>query len=220
VLKLAVVLAIAAAAIALRWRLRRYDALGRPRRFPYFSVAVLGVLAVVSVLPPYIRHREEDRLSAVASTLAGTSVRVHCQTLGGEFTDVSGDLGFVPYGADGVPEHQTLIERGPCTDLRHYLAGDHHHPSADEVIAVHVLTHESMHMRGQTSESAAECEAMQRDAETARLLGADPADALALARTYWTIDYPRMSDTYRSPDCRPGGSLDEHLPDPPWGPPT
>jgi hypothetical protein len=84
------------------------------------------------------------------------------------------------------------------------------------VIAVHVLTHESMHMRGQPDEARAECEAMQRDAETAQLLGATPQEGLALARAYWLQDYPNMPDAYRSGDCVLNGSLDEHLPDPPW----
>jgi hypothetical protein len=81
---------------------------------------------------------------------------------------------------------------------------------------VHVLTHESMHMRGLTDEAAAECAAVQRDAMTARLLGADATAATALARSYWTQMYPRMSDDYRSGECTPAGPLDEHLPDAPW----
>ena len=59
---------------------------------------------------------------------------------------------------------------------------------------------------------------MQRDARTAQLLGADPEQALRLARLYWTTVYPRMADDYRSADCRPGGSLDEGLPAAPWSP--
>ena len=57
---------------------------------------------------------------------------------------------------------------------------------------------------------------MQRDAQTAELLGADPDQALRLAQTYWREVYPRLSEDYLSPDCRPGGPLDEGLPDAPW----
>jgi hypothetical protein len=73
-----------------------------------------------------------------------------------------------------------------------------------------------MHMRGQPNEAEAECEAMQRDAETAQLLGASPAEGLKLARDYWLVDYPNMPDAYRTDECTLNGSLDEHLPDPPW----
>jgi hypothetical protein len=54
---------------------------------------------------------------------------------------------------------------------------------------------------------------MQRDSLMARELGASKADAAALAAAYWRIDYPRMPDDYRSGACRPGGEMDEHLPD-------
>jgi hypothetical protein len=74
------------------------------------------------------------------------------------------------------------------------------------VIAVHV------------DESAAECAAVQRDARTARLLGAPGDQALALAVSNWRTVYPRMPDGYRSSNCRPGGAMDEHLPDAPWAP--
>lgn len=113
----------------------------------------------------------------------------------------------------GVPEHATTIKYEQCRDLKAYLRRHGRSPSPDQIIAVHVLTHESMHMRGEFSEAAAECEAMQRDAWTARDLGASPSDAAALAVAYWRIDYPRMPDDYRSGNCRPGGELDEHLAD-------
>ena len=82
-------------------------------------------------------------------------------------------------------------------------------PTRDQVEAVHVLTHEAMHLSGRLEEAAAECAAVQRDAHTARLLGA-PAAA------YWRDVYPLMPDGYRSADCRPGGTLDDGLTDAPW----
>ena len=93
-------------------------------------------------------------------------------------------------------------------------------PSIDEVIAVHVLTHEAMHMAGIVDEARAECAAVQRDAQTARLLGASPADATLLAGRYWRTVYPLMPDGYRTRidarDCGPGGKLDEAGQDAPW----
>ncbi|HET7529520.1 MAG TPA: hypothetical protein VFJ98_01020 [Mycobacteriales bacterium] len=210
-------LAVAGAcAVAARWWTRRQDALGRRRPFPYLSVAVLVVSSLLLAVPGFLRHREEDRLSWVASQLVGAPVTVHCQSLGGEMVDIGSELGYVKWRADGVPERQTLIKHGPCRQLNAYLESSKQHPTDDEVIAVHVLTHESMHMRGLTSESEAECAAVQRDAETARLLGAGAADAAALARRYWSVMYPRMPDDYRTSSCSPGGRLDQHLPDAPW----
>jgi hypothetical protein len=39
-----------------------------------------------------------------------------------------------------------------------------------------------------------------------------------LAAAYWRTVYPAMPGGYRSSACRPGGALDEHLPDAPWVP--
>ena len=50
---------------------------------------------------------------------------------------------------------------------------------------MHVLTREAMHLAGRLDEAAAKCAAVQRDARTARLLGAAGADAAGLAAAYW-----------------------------------
>jgi hypothetical protein len=213
---LSVLLVVAACVMTGRWWMRRYDALGRPRPFPRVGVGLLVVLALVVAVPTYLRHREEDRLSAAATQLVGASARVHCQTIGQEMVDLGSELGYVKWGMDGVPEHRTLIKHGPCRALHGYLDSSKQRPNDGQVVAVHVLTHESMHMHGLTGEAQAECAAVQRDAETARLLGADEASARTLARRYWLEIYPRMPDDYRSAQCGPGGSLDEHLPDAPW----
>ncbi len=178
------------------------------------------VPAIGAATPGMMRWREERALERAASALTGFDVRVECQTLGGAFLDAGSELGFVRYGADGVPERRTLIKYEPCADLRRYLRSDHAAPSLDEVIAVHVLAHEAMHMAGLTSEAKAECAAVQRDATTARMLGADPFEAAALAETYWRSVYPRMPEAYTTADCRRGGALDEGLPDAPWALPA
>jgi hypothetical protein len=213
-------LVLGAAALAVRWIVRPTDPIGRPRAFPHLAVALLGLGAIGAAVPSYLRHEEEKKLSAVASQLVGVPVHVHCQTFGQTFTQLDGDLGFVKFGADGVPEHKTEIKREQCADLKSYMSSDKEHPSGDQVIAVHVLTHESMHMRGITSESQAECAAVQRDARTAELLGATPAQAMELARIYWRTDYPDMPANYRTDECGPGQPLDEHLPTAPWLPPS
>jgi hypothetical protein len=206
----------AAAAVGGRWAFRRKDALGRPIGFPVWSVSLLVLLALAAAVPAAKRRMEERRLGRVASQLVGHPVTVSCQSTAGALVDVHGELGFVKYGADGVPERHTEIKRDPCKKLQRYLSG-HRSLDQDAVIAVHVLTHEAMHMRGETSEAKAECEAMQRDRTTAELLGASPAQARALARVYWLNVYPEMPDDYRSRDCAPGGPWDEQLPSAAWG---
>lgn len=208
--------ATGAGALASRWYGLGADSLGRPRPFPTISVSLLAAVAVALAFPVVRRHEEESRLSHVATSLVGHAVHVHCQTFGQALTDLGSELGFVRFTEDGEPEPRTTIKRDPCADLRHYYGGHRDRPSLDEVVAVHVLTHESMHMRGQLDEALAECEAVQRDEDTARMLGATERQAALLARTYWLTVYPRMPDGYTTPDCHPGGSLDERLASSPW----
>ncbi len=208
--------ALGAVGLGARWTSRRVDPLGRPRAFPVWSCLVLVIAAGALLYPGVQRHLEESRLARAAAELVGHPVTVHCQTTAGALVDAGSELGYVPYDKDGVPLHTTTVKRDPCRLLRSYLSGHRANPSEDMTIAVHVLTHEAMHMRGETSEAKAECEAVQRDESTAVLLGATALQARDLARAYWTGVYPRMPDDYRSADCAPGGAMDEQLPTAPW----
>lgn len=208
--------ALAAVALVVRWVTTRVDALGRPRDFPVISTVVAVVLAAATGVPVLRHDRFEQRLSDVASTLAGAAVRVRCETLSQAWTDAHPEAGYVRFGADGRPELEATITVVTCDDLRRWVGSDHADPAPGEVIAVHVLTHEAMHLAGHRDEAVAECAAVQRDARTATLLGASAAQAAALAAGYWRQVYGRLADAYRTADCAPDGPLDEHLPGPPW----
>jgi hypothetical protein len=209
-------LVVSAGAVAIRWLAGHVDAIGRRRAFPWVSVVLLGALAAGAAIPGLLAGLRERRLAAVATSLVGTGVRVHCQSFGEAFVDAGIELGYVRYLPDGTPERSTLIKRDQCRDLAAYQRSDKGDPSQAQVVAVHVLTHEAMHMAGIADEARAECAAVQRDALTARLLGAVAADARTLAARYWQAVYPSMPDGYRSGECGPGGRLDEGRPDAPW----
>lgn len=207
---------LGAIAICVHWATRRTDALGRVRPFPWFSIALLLVVACVALYPWFARRRLEGRLGAAATALIGVEADVHCQSFGDAFVDVGAEQGYVAFGPDGVPERETLLKRDQCGALADYVASDKRSPSRDEVVAVHVLTHEAIHMSGVTDEAETECLAVQRDAAMARALGAPDEPARALALSYWQTVYPRMSPEYRSEQCAPGGTMDARLPDAPW----
>jgi hypothetical protein len=190
-----------AAYLGIRWSLARYDSLGRARSFPWFSVAFFVLVGVALIAPLVLRLRLEDELEAAASQVVGREVEVHCQSFGEAFVDVGAEFGYVAFGPDGVPELKTLIKRNQCADLRDYLGSDKSAPTQGQIVAVHTLTHEAIHMSGVTNEADTECMAVQRDAEMARLLGASEAEAIALATTYWRSVWPRMPEDYRRADC-------------------
>lgn len=207
--------ALGAGVLVVRWLANRQHGV---RAFPAISVGSCAVLAVVASLPVVVRADLDARLGTDASKLIGVKVAVNCQTLTGSTVDMGRELGYVQWGPNGVPEHKTLIKHQQCNDLESYLHSSKKHPTAAQILAVHVLSHESMHMAGNTSEAVAECYAMQHDAQLAQIMGAPHAAAVALSKQYWLTVYPRMPDAYTTGACRAGGPLDLHLPDAPWAP--
>jgi hypothetical protein len=209
--------AAASVLVVLRWTTNRVDTLGRTRSFPILATGIPVAVAFLTGIPVVQHAQLEHHLAAVASQLAGVPVTVRCETLGQAWTDAHPESGYVWFGADGRPEHSATITWQTCSDLGSWMGSDRTRASIDQIVAVHVLTHEAMHLAGLRNEAAAECAAVQRDVRAARLLGATPTLARSMAARYWTEIYPRLNDDYRSETCGSDGALDEHLADPPWG---
>lgn len=213
---LSVALATTTVVVSVRWAFTRVDAIGRVRSFPAASVGISAIAAIACAMPVLLQARLEHRLAAVAAVVAGRPVQVHCQTLSQAWVSAHGELGYVEFDADGRPQNRAVIALDACDDLTDWLQSDRQSPTRDQVIAVHVLTHEATHLAGEIDEARTECFAVQRDAQLARGLGATPQQARSLARRYWRTVYPYMPDNYRSSECVPGGLLDVHLPEAPW----
>ena len=194
-------LAVAFAGVVLKGR----------RAEPHPIVLVVLAIAIGFLAwRAYSGHRLEDRLGNVASTLAMRHVGVECQGTAASLVDIGVELGTVEFSADGGPAGHTDLTHGVCGHLANYLDGHQALPSADEVIAVHVLAHESYHLFGIEDEARTECMSVQNTARAAELLGATATQAQALAERYWTDFYSRLPDDYRSTECRDGGGLDRH----------
>jgi len=110
---MAVALLTGAAVAAIGWGLRRTDELGRPRQFPWVTVALLLALGVGAAVPGVLRASQERRLGGAASALAGSRVAVRCQSFGGAFVDAGPELGYVRWRADGHPEGLGPDQAGP-----------------------------------------------------------------------------------------------------------
>lgn len=200
----------------VRWFQNRTDGLGRRRSFPAVSFALLVSAGSLAGIPVLLHGRLEARLSAVATQLVGHRVQVHCQTVSEAVFDVGTEYGYVPFDDGGRPLPRAVIKVDQCRDLDDYRRWHGTTSQERHAVAVHVLTHEAMHMRGIVDEAATECAAVQRDAVTARALGASDDNALHTATYYWQHVYPRMPDRYWSKECRPGGAMDERLAEAPW----
>lgn len=193
------------------------------------AVVVLGAWGWTA----YGRAQNQDALSAVAGDLAGKPVRVGCQSWFGELLDISGNLGDVPF-ENGRPAAHTHLVHGVCGELERFRESTSH-PQLDclqtidwrgwsyerdrdsacarrarpTTEAINTLAHESMHMRGWTSESTAQCYAIQADAVTTEELGGTAEEGRAVAAFVLAMQ-PGLPDEYQSRACGPGGALDLH----------
>lgn len=176
------------------------------RRAPYL-IAMLCLLVACGVVVEVQHRRMEARYTAAVKDLLGRKdTFVVCERLSGALVNVWNRAGYVKWTPDGSKPSRADLTWGTCRDLRSWDPDTD--PTSEQVVALHVLTHEAMHLDGHYGEAEAECEAMQHDAAMAHLLGASPATGQHLAETYYRDMYPRMREGYTSGDCRKGGDLD------------
>ena len=74
--------------------------------------------------------------------------------------------------------------------------------------AVHVLTHEAVHLYGFYDEALTDCFAIQIQAWVAVQLGANETFARSSAREYWTDFFLPRAGMYQSAECHDRGRLD------------
>ena len=200
-----------------------------PRKYPSTPLWVkltISTLLAAAVLwwiaERQDRRGNEQRLSAIASQIAGRAVRVSCPGPVGRLIGWDIVEGSVRFDADGKPHEETKIRRQSCAELdalaegrrgkelecirRTAIACGRNGP--ETVMAVDVLAHESWHLHGEIDEALTECRSLQTLAWTAQQLGATAAQGHAMARAQFTGAYEEMPQAYRSGACVEGGALD------------
>jgi hypothetical protein len=204
-----------------RWMTRAgYDG---PDPTPVFKpyVALLIVLALGFAWPPFNYWRIERLLTEKATQLAEFHpAQVHCNTI----FDTLFDRESMTIGHASPQTGKIVFQYPWCDTIMAYRA----HPqraNREELTSLNVLTHESMHVRGEYNEAITECEAVQRNFRAAKSLGV-PADvARKNALDYYEVIYRERGQIggyqapYFSDQCAPGKAMDEHLTDSTWAAP-
>ena len=172
------------------------------------SLSFLALICLVLGFFIWRTWRLETELTQAVQTLtADSEISVNCQGFLREFR-LDNNLGEVAFDGKGGLSKTAELRSSVCGELRGWLGSEKSAPSRDQVVAVHVLSHEAVHASGVASEAHTECLAMQYDAQLAMLLGATAEHAEALATRYWYEVFPRMPNEYRAVDCYPNGPLD------------
>jgi len=187
-----------------------------PAYKPYLIILV--VLALSFAWPPFHHWRIERFLSAKATKLAERyPAKVHCNTI----FDTAFDREQLSIGHANPETGEIVIQYPWCETLMDYLD----HPdsaNAEEIYSLNMLTHESMHVRGEYNEAITECEAVQRNYRAAKLLGVADGTARKNALDYYYHSYLGkanlgwFSARYFSDQCAPDKAMDEHLIDSTW----
>jgi hypothetical protein len=183
-------------------------------------IAVLLVVAAALMAAGFARHenriREQNRLAAVASDLAGRKVGVRCPGFLSSLVDTSGEAGRVQFDADGRPADYADLAPQTCKALRRLERVDFTCIDRDDCgyeefkagWAAHTLAHEAFHLRGFQDEGITECYALQNTAFVAERLGVPTEQAEKLQTWLFVKGYPNEPEEYHSSQCYNGGPLD------------
>ena len=190
----------------------------QPSPFDPIYLAIVVVLSLACAWQPVSQWRFEQFLSAKASLLAdGRKATVHCNS----FFDTVIDPNVMAVGHANFETGEIVLQYLWCDKLRGFI----NHPeraSIDEIYSLNLFTHEAMHVRGERDEARTECQAVQRNVRSAKLLGVPDEIAKQSALRYYEGDYKKkgeiggMAGSYFSTECAPGKALDERLPDSTW----
>lgn len=164
--------------------------------------------------------RVEPRFSKVATTIAGRTVDVRCYspaawTRLGEEWDAYVGRGLEQTRAYVRSDARHLLHLDPtvCASLvklTYKLArpgNGRAFERTDLAAALHTLTHEAYHSKGNSVEIEAECFGLQRVRPAARMLGVSKDYAAQLAAAAWK-EYRSPGHPYVASGCRNGGRLD------------
>jgi hypothetical protein len=186
---------------------------------PYLVIVL--ILAVLFAWPPVHTWYFEGFLAREATELAdGHRAKVHCNTA----FDTMIDPEMLAAGHANPKTGKIVIQKPWCGTLMWYLR----HPSRatdEELASLDMITHESMHVRGELNEAITECEAVQRNYRAAKLLGVPESTAKRNALDYYNGVYQQRGEigglqgAYYSNECAPGKAMDEHLADSTWATP-
>ena len=174
-------------------------------------VVVLVILLAIFAQQGWMEYKwqKQERVMADSvSLITGGNATVHCQRMNEAFFYANANLGHVRYDSNGVPEKTTMITWETCRDFRDWWDSDKTNPTDKEIIAVHILAHEAVHMSGETGEAITECYALQLMPDIAEEFGATPAEADEMSAWYIQNVYPSLYAPYKSTECREGGNMD------------
>lgn len=179
--------------------------------FSYGYMSACFLVALLCVWPIYNHWAFERKITQVTNHLADLKpTNVECQSATSSIFDSTNSWWA---GYTFIDTGEVVFKSGWCERLKNYLKAP---AEADysERYSIQLLAHEAMHVRGETNELYTECQAIQRNYRTARMMGVPEEYAVLHSVNYYLNEYPKHP--YYDPNCKPGSELDEELTDSTW----
>jgi hypothetical protein len=188
---------------------------------PSISIPYVLITAAIAAAFAYtpLRYAHFERFLTQKAQLLSESTKavVHCNT----FVDSMLDSNVFAAGHANRETGLIVLQHPWCGDMMDHLQ---HPEKADPkgIHSVHLFTHETMHIRGEMNEAATDCQAIQRYARAAVLLGIPEAIGKTHGMFYYNGLYKQrgviggMAGQYYSDQCAPGRAMDEQLIDSTW----
>lgn len=151
------------------------------KRVSFFVIFLLLAPAGASAYFEYKWVETQTNISAAVKTISGLKgAELKCQRMSEGFFDVWAHTQTLDEGALTVG-----LKYNTCASLISWYNGDtKSSPTPEQITAVHLLTHETIRITGQTDLNLQECLAMKNDAAMALALGATANQANYLAIYY------------------------------------
>lgn len=180
-----------------------YLAIWRPvflkKKFPAISFGLsMLVLGIFGWQEFKWQQVEIQGTNAVKEVSLNKEGHLRCQRLSEAFFDVN-----TTRAGSVSSEHpnEAVVNYEQCLDLMGWLNSDKTSVEPKQLQALHVLTHEAVHVSGEYNESVTECAAINRDSITVKELGGSSSVMEEVPTRYYKEFFPRMPSEYKLPDC-------------------
>lgn len=177
-----------------------WDTLIKKNPINWFMIPLISLLFLPMGLMELRWTVFENKLSSVVNEVSGTKGgTVHCQRFSEAFFDTKvSELGHVNQDKPKV----AVVNYQQCQQIFSWLESGKGNPTLDQVHALHVLTHEAVHVSGQYNEAVTECTAINRDHITVRELGGSEETGHKVASSYYSSIWPDMEKEYKLEGCQ------------------
>lgn len=180
-----------------------YLAIWRPvflkKKLPAISLSLCGLLlAIVGWQEIQWQNMQAKGSEAVRAVSLNKEGYLKCQRFSEAFFDIhTTRAGSV----SSARPNEAIVNYEQCLDLQNWLGGNKASGTPKQIQALHVLTHEAVHVAREHNEAITECTAINRDHITASTLGASKKFAQEVPQRYYTEFFPQMSSSYRLEGC-------------------